>query len=164
MRTQRPSLEALIIVVQKLPVALKVPQAPKAPPFPFPYPEKPGQELETLFQQLEAQPMQPASCSSRSLIIMLMCSSFQGTLQSTFPAYRTVPQEEQWKPNRAAHLTFEDWSQYKVYLFIFYSIRATLLEPLPGCRHLLSLAPYLSPCFSLGIFRRYHALMSYFLT
>lgn len=56
MRTQRPSLGALIVVVQKLPVALEVLQAPKAPPFLLPYPEKPGQELGTLFQQLEAQP------------------------------------------------------------------------------------------------------------
>lgn len=86
MRTQRPSLGALIIVVQKLLVALEVPQAPQTPPFPFAYPEKPGQELGTLFQQLEAQPALPASCSCRSLVIMLMCSSFQGTLQSTVPA------------------------------------------------------------------------------
>lgn len=32
-----------------------------------------------------------------------------------------VPQE-QWKPNRAAQLTFEDWSQYKTYLFILFYV------------------------------------------
>lgn len=117
MRTQRPSLGALSAVGRKLPRVL---QALSPTPSFF--------SLPSIARAGTGNPLPAAGGPAWAACLLLrqVCNYYANVFQFSRDTavhisnlYPAVPQE-QWKRKRTAHLTFEDWSQGKIFFLSFF--------------------------------------------